>query len=64
MVSDSATFKDFLLEDIKIRRGLTGVKVCRSNGRNRRSKSLQLITVSPGVVIGRGSGIEDVKSLF
>lgn len=65
--SDSSTFKDFLIEDIKIRRGLseklklagvTGIEI------ERLPKSLVIvITVSrPGVVIGRGgSGIEDVK---
>ncbi len=65
--SDSATFKDFLLEDIKIRRGLTEkLKLAGVTGVEieRLPKSLVIvITVSrPGVVIGRGgSGIEDVK---
>lgn len=65
--SDSLTFKDFLIEDIRIREGLmeklklagiTSVEI------ERLPKSLVLvITVSrPGVVIGRGgAGIEDVK---
>src|SRR3989304_2791318 len=65
--SDSATFKDFLLEDIKIRKGLTEkLKLAGVTGVEieRLPKSLVIvITVSrPGVVIGRGgSGIEDVK---
>lgn len=65
--SDSATFKDFLIEDIKIRRGLTEkLKLAGITGVEieRLPKSLVIvITVSrPGVVIGRGgSGIEDVK---
>jgi small subunit ribosomal protein S3 len=65
-VGDSS-FKDLLIEDIKIRRGLakklklagvTGIEI------ERLPKSMVLtITVSrPGVVIGRGgTGIEDVK---
>lgn len=64
---DSGKFKDFLVEDIKIRKGLmeklklagiTSVEI------ERLPKSLVVvITVSrPGVVIGRGgTGIEDVK---
>lgn len=63
-------FKDFLIEDIKIRRalmdklklaGITKVEI------ERLPKSMVVImTVSrPGVVIGRGgSGIEDVKKLI
>jgi small subunit ribosomal protein S3 len=65
--ADEGNFKDFLLEDIKIRKGLikklklagiTGVEI------ERLPKSMVVtITVSrPGVVIGRGgTGIEDVK---
>jgi small subunit ribosomal protein S3 len=65
--ANQLAFKDFLVEDIKIRRGLmdrlklagiTKVEI------ERQPKSLTLIiTVSrPGVVIGRGgAGIEDVK---
>ncbi|KKR71316.1 MAG: 30S ribosomal protein S3 [Candidatus Woesebacteria bacterium GW2011_GWA2_40_7b] len=65
--ADEGTFKDFLLEDIKIRKGLmarlklagiTSVEI------ERLPKSMVvIITVSrPGVVIGRGgTGIEDVK---
>lgn len=65
--ADTNSFKDFLLEDIKIRKdltkklklaGITGVEI------ERLPKSMVVtITVSrPGVVIGRGgTGIEDVK---
>lgn len=65
--ADEGTFKDFLVEDIKIRKGLmqklklagiTAVEI------ERLPKSMVVtITVSrPGVVIGRGgAGIEDVK---
>ncbi len=65
--ADEGTFRDFLVEDIKIRKGLvqrlklagiTGVEI------ERLPKSMVVtITVSrPGVVIGRGgTGIEDVK---
>jgi len=65
--ANNANFKDFLVEDAKIRKGLmqklklagvTGVEI------ERLPKSLVvIITVSrPGVVIGRGgTGIEDVK---
>jgi small subunit ribosomal protein S3 len=65
--ADQLTFKDFLVEDIKIRKGLmkrlvaagiTSVEI------ERQPKTIVLIiTVSrPGVVIGRGgTGIEDVK---
>jgi small subunit ribosomal protein S3 len=65
--ADQLTFKDFLIEDIKIRKGLmkrlslagiTSVEI------ERQPKTIVLIiTVSrPGVVIGRGgTGIEDVK---
>lgn len=65
--ADQLSFKDFLIEDIKIRRGLmeklklagiTSVEI------ERLPKSMAvIITVSrPGVVIGRGgTGIEDVK---
>ncbi|MBI3443531.1 30S ribosomal protein S3 [Candidatus Woesebacteria bacterium] len=64
---DSRRYKDFLLEDIRIRKflmdrlkiaGVTGVEI------ERLPKSMViLLNVSrPGVVIGRGgSGIEDVK---
>ena len=65
--SDDANFKDFLIEDIRIRKalmeklklaGVTEVAI------ERLPKSMVIgITVSrPGVVIGRGgSGIEEVK---
>ncbi len=65
--ADGGSFKNFLVEDIKIREeltkrlklaGITGVEI------ERLPKSMVVvITVSrPGVVIGRGgSGIEDVK---
>lgn len=64
------SFKDFLVEDIKIRRGLmsrlklAGITTVEIE---RQPKSLVLtITVSrPGVVIGRGgTGIEDVKKFI
>jgi len=66
----SRTFKEFLVEDIKIRKGLmdkiklagiTSVEI------ERQPKSMVvIITVSrPGVVIGRGgTGIEDVKKFI
>ena len=65
--ADQGNFKDFLLEDVKIRRGLT--KKLKLAGItnveiDRLPKSMVVtITVSrPGVVIGRGgTGIEDVK---
>lgn len=65
--SQSGNFKEFLLEDIKIRAGLmdklklagvTSVEI------ERQPKSLVIViwVSRPGVVIGRGgSGIEDVK---
>lgn len=65
--ADNSTYKDYLLEDIKIRKslmdklrnaGVTEIEI------ERMSKSLAIIiTVSrPGVVIGRGgSGLEDLK---
>ncbi|PIP57224.1 30S ribosomal protein S3 [Candidatus Woesebacteria bacterium CG_4_10_14_0_2_um_filter_44_9] len=65
--SDSANFKEYLIEDVKIRRalmaklrlaGITGVEI------ERLPKSMVVaVSVSrPGVVIGRGgSGIEEVK---
>ena len=65
--ADQTSFKDFLIEDVRIRKGLvqklklagiTGVEI------ERLPKSMVvIITVSrPGVVIGRGgTGIEDVK---
>lgn len=65
--ADQLSFKDFLIEDIRIRKGLmdrlklagiTSVEI------ERMTKSMAvIITVSrPGVVIGRGgTGIEDVK---
>lgn len=67
---DSKSFKDLLVEDIKIRKslmeklklaGITTVEI------ERMAKSMVvIITVSrPGVVIGRGgTGIEDVKKLI
>jgi small subunit ribosomal protein S3 len=65
--ADQGSFKDFLLEDIKIRKGLTKkLKLAGITGVEieRLPKSMVVtITVSrPGVVIGRGgTGIEDVK---
>ncbi len=68
--ADTGSFKNFLVEDIKIRReltkklklaGITGVEI------ERLPKSMVVtITVSrPGVVIGRGgTGIEDVKKFI
>lgn len=68
--ADSANFKNFLVEDIKIRReltkklklaGVTSIEI------ERLPKSMVVtITVSrPGVVIGRGgTGIEDVKKFI
>lgn len=65
--ADSGSFKNFLIEDIKIRKelsqklklaGVTGIEI------ERLPKSMVVVvTVSrPGVVIGRGgTGIEDVK---
>lgn len=68
--ADEGSFKDFLVEDIKIRKGLmdklklAGVTLVEIE---RLPKSMVVaITVSrPGVVIGRGgSGIEDVKKMI
>jgi small subunit ribosomal protein S3 len=68
--ADDAKYKDYLLEDVKIRRalmaklklaGITTVEI------ERLPKSIVIIlTVSrPGVVIGRGgSGLEDIKKLI
>lgn len=68
--ADDATYKDFLIEDIKIRKslmeklklaGITNVEI------ERLPKNMVIImTVSrPGVVIGRGgSGIEDTKKFI
>jgi len=68
--ADNANFKNFLVEDIKIRgeltkklklAGVTGIEI------ERLPKSMVVtITVSrPGVVIGRGgTGIEDVKKFI
>lgn len=64
---ENSSFKDFLLEDIKIRKalysklklaGVSSVEIERLN-----KSMVIIITVSrPGVVIGRGgTGIEDVK---
>jgi len=67
---DSTTFKQFLVEDIKIRKGLMEkLKLAGINSVEieRQPKSLVvIITVSrPGVVIGRGgTGIEDVKKFI
>jgi small subunit ribosomal protein S3 len=64
---DSGSFSNFLIEDIKIRKGLTKkLKLAGITGVEieRLPKSMAvIITVSrPGVVIGRGgTGIEDVK---
>ncbi len=68
--ADESSFKDFLVEDIKIRKGLmeklklAGVTTVEIE---RLPKSMVItITVSrPGVVIGRGgTGIEDVKKFI
>lgn len=68
--SEDASYKDYLLEDIKIRRalmerlraaGITGVEI------ERLPKSMVIVlTVSrPGVVIGRGGmGLEDLKKFI
>ena len=68
--ADDAKYKDYLLEDVKIRKalmaklklaGITSVEI------ERLPKSIVVIlTVSrPGVVIGRGgSGLEDIKKLI
>ena len=68
--SDDAKFKDYLLEDVKIRRalmeklklaGITNVEI------ERLPKSMVVImTVSrPGIVIGRGgTGLEEIKKLI
>lgn len=68
--SDDAKYKDYLLEDVKIRRalmaklklaGITSVEI------ERLPKSMAVIlTVSrPGIVIGRGgTGLEDIKKLI
>jgi small subunit ribosomal protein S3 len=67
---DSRTFKEFLIEDVKIRKGLmeklklAGITTVEIE---RMAKSVVIIiTVSrPGVVIGRGgTGIEDVKKFI
>ncbi len=67
---DSRTFKEFLIEDVKIRKGLmeklklAGITTVEIE---RMAKSMVIIiTVSrPGVVIGRGgTGIEDVKKFI
>jgi len=65
--SDDATFKDYLIEDIKIRKalmeklklaGITEVSIERLP----KSMVINLTVSRPGVVIGRGgTGIEDVK---
>ena len=68
--ADDKTYKDFLLEDIKIREGLTErLKLAGINNVEieRLTKSMVItVTVSrPGVVIGRGgTGIEDVKKFI
>jgi small subunit ribosomal protein S3 len=68
--ADEGSFKDFLLEDIKIRKGLMSrLKLAGivSVEIERLPKSMVvIITVSrPGVVIGRGgTGIEDVKKFI
>jgi len=65
--ADHGNFKNFLVEDIRIRKGLTAkLKLAGVTGVEieRLPKSMVVtITVSrPGVVIGRGgTGIEDVK---
>lgn len=68
--AEDSSYKDFLLEDIKIRKtlmdklklaGITSVEI------ERLPKSISIIlTVSrPGVVIGRGgTGVEDVKKII
>lgn len=68
--ADEGKFKDFLIEDIRIRKGLmdklklagiTGVEI-------ERLPKIMVITITvsrPGVVIGRGgTGIEDVKKFI
>jgi len=66
--SDKATFKEFLLEDVKIRKalmaklklaGITGVEIERLP----KSMVVSIWFSRPGVGIGRGgSGIEEVKN--
>ncbi|HJX59161.1 30S ribosomal protein S3 [Candidatus Woesebacteria bacterium RBG_19FT_COMBO_47_8] len=68
--SDSSNFKDFLIEDIKLRKalmeklklaGITEVNIERLP----KSMSIGLTVSRPGVVIGRGgSGIEEVKNFI
>jgi small subunit ribosomal protein S3 len=65
--ADDSTFKDFLLEDIKIRKnlmeklkiaGIASVEIARLP----KSMVITLTVSRPGVVIGRGgSGIEEIK---
>lgn len=64
---DNATYKDFLLEDIKIRKTLmeklklAGITDCEIE-RLPKSMVITLTVSRPGVVIGRGgTGIEEVK---
>ena len=68
--SDDAKYKDYLLEDVKIRRalmdklklsGITNVEIERLP----RSMVVILTVSRPGVVIGRGgTGLEDIKKLI
>lgn len=65
--SDNRKFKDFLIEDIKIRKGLTeklklaGVTSVEIE-RLPKSTVIVLYVARPGIVIGRGgSGLEDLK---
>jgi len=68
--ADEGTFKDFLVEDIKIRKGLmdklklAGITTVEIE----RLPKIMVITITvsrPGVVIGRGgAGIEDVKKFI
>ncbi|MEK7550649.1 MAG: 30S ribosomal protein S3 [Patescibacteria group bacterium] len=67
--ANNTNFKDFLIEDIKIRKGLmeklklagvTSVEIERLP----KSMVINIFVSRPGVVIGRGgAGIEDVKKL-
>lgn len=68
--ADKETYKDYLLEDVKIRKallekfklgGISDVQIERLP----KSMVITLVVSRPGVVIGRGgSGIEDIKNII
>nr|AGT99793.1 30S ribosomal protein S3 [uncultured organism] len=68
--ADESTFKAFLIEDIKIRKGLMAkFKLAGINAveieRLPKSMTITMTVSRPGVVIGRGgTGIEDVKKFI